>query len=71
VLPVLLLFTRDEVISLSGGVAAAIAVGAFIGQAISVLRSSPEKDRRRYTAIGGLLGLSALIGLILLSASGR
>jgi hypothetical protein len=71
VLPVLFLFSREDLVSLTGGIAAAIAVGAFVGQAICVLLSSPEQSRRRYTAIGGLLGLGTMIGLILLSASGR
>jgi hypothetical protein len=67
VLPVLFLFTRDEVLSIAGGIAAAIAVGAFGGQAVAVLFSSSERSRRRQTAVGGLIGLLTIIGLILLS----
>jgi hypothetical protein len=70
VLPVLLLFTREEVLSVTGGIAAAIAIGAFGGQAVAVLFSSPDHSRRRQTAVGGLIGLLAIIGLILLSENG-
>ena len=70
VLPALFLFTREEVLSVTGGIAAAIAVGAFGGQAMAVLLSWPDHDRRRQTAVGGLIGLLAIIGLILLSEIG-
>lgn len=69
-LPVLFLFTREELLSLTAGIAAAIAVGAFGGQALAVLFSWPDHDRRKQTAAGGLIGLLAIIGLILLSEIG-
>jgi hypothetical protein len=53
-----------------GGLAAAIAIGAFIGQALTALGPTSEQERRRYIAVGGLAGLTAMSGLILLSASG-
>lgn len=56
--------------SVVGGLAAAIAIGAFIGQALTVLGARSEQERRRYIAVGGLAGLMAMSGLILLSASG-
>jgi hypothetical protein len=70
VLPVASL-TSEVLFSAAGGIAAAIAIGAFIGQAWSVLASDSEQRRRRLTAGGGLAGLIAIIGLILLSANGR
>ena len=48
--------------------AAAVAVGAFVGQAVAILSALPEPQRRRRTALGGFLGLGVMIGLILLSA---
>ena len=68
VLPVALFFTREELFAVTGGIAAAIAVGAFAGQALAVLSALPEPQRRRRTALGGFLGLGVMIGLILLSA---
>ena len=57
--------------SLTGGLAAAIAVGAFIGQVLSVAMSSTEGARREAIATGGLIGLLVMIGLILYSAKSR
>jgi hypothetical protein len=54
----------------AGGLAAAIAVGAFIGQSLSGLWPASEQKRRRDTAVGGFAGLMAMIGLILLAANG-
>jgi hypothetical protein len=71
VLPVAFLFTREDLFSGAGGLAAAIAIGAFVGQALAIARSKPEARRRRETAASGLAGLIVMIGLILLSASGR
>jgi FtsH-binding integral membrane protein len=71
VLPVAFLLTREDLISGAGGLAAAIAIGAFAGQAISILLSASELSRLRRTAIGGLLGVIVMSGLILLSANGR
>jgi hypothetical protein len=63
--------TPDELFSGAGGIAAAIAIGAFIGQALSVLATTSEQRRYRHTALGGLAGLLTMIGLILLSVNGR
>jgi hypothetical protein len=57
----------QELTSLAGGFAAAIAVGAFIGQSISVLRPTTDRERLRYIAAGGFFGLAVLIGLFLFS----
>ncbi|HEY5332485.1 MAG TPA: hypothetical protein VIJ21_02990 [Solirubrobacterales bacterium] len=67
VLPVAIFFTREDLFSGAGGFAAAIAVGAFIGQSLSLFRPTTDWERRRYIAIGGFLGLATLIGLILFS----
>jgi hypothetical protein len=69
VLPVAFLLTREDLFSVTGGIAAAIAIGAFAGQALSVLLASSEQTRRRRTAIGGLFGLMVMIGLLQLSAN--
>jgi hypothetical protein len=45
VLPAALLFTREDLISDAGGFAAAIAIGAFLGQAVAV--ASALRDERR------------------------
>jgi hypothetical protein len=66
VLPVAFL-SIQELTSLAGGFAAAIAVGAFVGQSISVFRPMTDRERRRYIAVGGFSGLAVLIGLFLLS----
>ena len=51
-----------------GGLAAAIAIGAFIGQVFAVPVAATDGGRREAIAMGGLIGLLAMIGLILLSA---
>jgi hypothetical protein len=48
--------------------AAAIAVGAFIGQALAVAASATDEERREAIALGGSIGFLAMIGLILFSA---
>jgi hypothetical protein len=53
----------------AGGFAAAIAIGAFFGQAHAILSSTSDQDRRWSTAVGGFAGLIAMIGLILVSLS--
>jgi hypothetical protein len=68
VLPASFLLTREDLFSAAGGLAAAIAIGAFAGQAISILLSLSEESRRRRTAFGGFFGLAVMIGLILFSA---
>jgi hypothetical protein len=69
VLPVLLI-TPGDLFSGAGGFAAAIAIGAFIGQALDTLRPVSELRRRRFTAVGGFIGFLAFFGLIFLSANG-
>jgi hypothetical protein len=54
--------------SVAGGIAAAIAVGGFIGQALAVVVAASDSERREAIALGGFTGLLAMIGLILLSA---
>ena len=51
----------------AGGLAAAVAIGAFIGQVLSVAIAAPDEGRRELIAVGGLTGLLAMIGLILCS----
>jgi hypothetical protein len=70
VLPVAFL-SPNGLLTGAGGLAAAIAIGAFFGQARAVFASSTEEDRRRSTAAGGLAGLAVIIGLILYSKIGR
>jgi hypothetical protein len=70
VLSVASLFTAEALFSATGGLAAAIAVGAFLGQVDAIAHGSPEEDRRRRTAFGGLAGAIVLIGLFLLSKNG-
>jgi hypothetical protein len=53
--------------SIAGGFAAAIAVGAFVGQSLTLFRPTTELERRRYIAVGGFLGLALLIALFLFS----
>lgn len=53
--------------SIAGGLAAAIAVGAFIGQSLSLFEPTTELERRRYIALGGFLGMALLIALFLFS----
>jgi hypothetical protein len=66
VLPVAFISLGD-LTSLAGGLAAAIAVGAFIGQALTAFGSGSDKKRRRDTAAGGFFGLAVMIVLFLLS----
>jgi hypothetical protein len=63
--------TPQELLSGAGGFAAAIAVGAFFGQIQAIASSASDEDRRKATALGGLGGLLAIIGLILFSISSR
>jgi hypothetical protein len=68
VLPVA--FASSELVSFTGGVAAAMAIGAFIGQSRPRSIAAPEEVRRRNTAVGGLIGIAVMIGLILLLENG-
>jgi hypothetical protein len=65
VLPVA--FLTSELISLVGGLAAAMALGVFGGQILPGSISGSDEARRRNTAFGGLFGVAVLIGLILFS----
>ena len=49
-----------------GLMAAAIAVGGFIGRAYTVLREDEDAAIRRATIVGGLVGLTAAVLMILL-----
>jgi hypothetical protein len=70
VLPVAFISVQ-ELLAGAGGFAAAIAIGAFIGQVPSVIRPSTDAERRRDIAVGGFIGLGILIGLILYSGKWR
>jgi hypothetical protein len=67
VLPAAFLISPDHLFSGAGGFAAAIAVGAFLGQAWAVATSMTTNERRDVIAMGGLIGLLTMIGFILLS----
>jgi hypothetical protein len=56
-----------DLTSIVGGLAAAMAIGAFIGQAWASFLPMTEVERRRFIAVGGLAGLMAMSGLFLLS----
>jgi hypothetical protein len=61
-------FSVQDLTSIAGGLAAAIAIGAFIGQALAIAAALSDVERREAIAIGGFFGLLAMIGLILSSA---
>jgi hypothetical protein len=67
VLPAAFISTQ-ELTSAVGGVAAAIAIGAFLGQTLAVVVSMSDRQRREVIAAGGVTGLFLMIGFILLSA---
>jgi hypothetical protein len=54
----------------AGGIAAAIAIGGFVGQTLAIVRTVSETRRRKETAFGGFAALITVIGLILYSKSG-
>jgi len=60
-------FSQQDLLSLAGGFAAAIAIGAFLGQARSGFRQLTDLQRRRDIAIGGFFGVALLIALFLVS----
>jgi hypothetical protein len=64
------LYTPQDLVSATGGLAAAIAIGAFVGQVSAIGRRLSEGDRRRRVALGGLAGAAVLIGLFLVSING-
>jgi hypothetical protein len=55
-------------ISVTGFVAAAIAVCGFLGQAAPVLMGKDDQRVRALTVVGGLIGLTFAIGLVAMSA---
>jgi hypothetical protein len=67
VLPVAFISSQD-LTATAGGLAAAIAIGAFIGQVFAIAVAASAEGRREAIATGGLIGLLAMIGLILFSA---
>lgn len=69
VLPAVLI-SPTNLFAAAGGIAAAIAIGGFAGQAIAIVRSVSEARRRAETAIGGFAALIVIIGLILYSKGG-
>jgi hypothetical protein len=70
VLPVAF-YSPTELFLGAGGFAAAIAIGAFFGQVISVLKSDSDERRTRRIAEVGLAGLIVITGLILVSMIAR
>jgi hypothetical protein len=52
----------------AGLMAAGIAVGGFVFHAGPALEGSAEDELRQTTVVGGLIGLSAAVFLIVLSA---
>jgi hypothetical protein len=68
VLPVA--FTASELVSYVGGIAAAMAIGAFVGQARPRSIGASDEVRRRNTAMGGFSGIAVMIGLIVLLENG-
>jgi len=68
VLPVA--FASSELVSYVGGVAAAMAIGAFVGQSRPRSIKASDEERRRNTAVGGLIGIAVMIGFILLLENG-
>ncbi len=59
VLPVA--FTTSESVSYVGGIAAAMAIGACVGQARPRSIGASDEARRRNTAVGGLGGIAVMI----------
>ena len=64
------LIVISEITADTGGIAAALAIGAFIGQALPGSMAASSEERRRRTALGGLSGMAVMIGLILFSKFG-
>jgi hypothetical protein len=64
VLPVA--YLSSELVSSVGGIAAAMAIGVFLEQARPSSVDGEDRVRRRNTAVGGLIGMVVMIGLILL-----
>jgi hypothetical protein len=64
-------FVASEIISAIGGIAAAMALGVFFGQVLPSSIKGSDEVRRRNTAVAGLIGISAMTGLILFSNGAR
>ncbi|OJU85665.1 MAG: hypothetical protein BGO11_01495 [Solirubrobacterales bacterium 70-9] len=58
-------FLTSELVSAVGGVAAAMAIGVFLGQALPSSIKGSDEVRRRNTAVAGSLTVTAMSGLIL------
>jgi hypothetical protein len=56
----------SELTAAVGGFAAAMAIGGFLCQSKPSSIRGSEEERRRDTAVGGVIGMVAMIGLILL-----
>jgi hypothetical protein len=69
VLPVAL--ATSEIISAAGGLAAAMALGVFLGQARPSSIKGSDEVRRLNSAVGGSIGIAVMIVLILFSNGGR
>jgi len=61
----------SEVISAVGGVAAAMALGVFLGQALPASIRGSDEVRRRNIAITGSIAIASMIGLILWTFGAR
>jgi hypothetical protein len=59
--------TPTDLFTGAGGLAAAIAVGGFLGQVIAIALLASDQERREITAFGGCFGFLTMIGLIVLS----
>jgi hypothetical protein len=69
VLPVA--FLTSELISAVGGVAAAMAIGVFLGQAVPSSIKGSDEVRRRNTAVAGSITAGVMRALILYSIFSR
>jgi hypothetical protein len=69
VLPVA--FLTSELISAVGGVAAAMAIGVFLGQALPSSIKGSDEVRRRNTAVAGSIAGTVMSGLILYTLFSR
>jgi hypothetical protein len=59
----------DQSVVAAGFMAAMIAVGGFLAQAVPALAGRDEKRLRRLTAAGGLWGIGGALFIIVLSAT--
>jgi hypothetical protein len=58
----------DQSATATGFIAAAIAVGGFLAQAVPTIVARDEKRLRRLTVAGGLWGIVGAVSVIVLSA---